>query len=305
MGAPLIHVGMSGWSYPEWVGPFYPVSLRGEPGAWLPFYATRFRSVEINSTFHAFPSPELVADWARRGVELVERAGAPFEFSLKLPRAVTHDALPAGEIDRAREVTGAFDRVVLDPLAGEELLGAVLVQLPPGFDASPANVAALHEVVSALAERKVAIEFRDLSWYRNGCLVDLADPLFASRDVCAVELDTGPRRLTPLTPLTPGRARHAYVRLHGRTYDLLAHGPASGAGLPDGLRYDYLYERAELEPWADRVRDLRERRREVRVFFNNTYGAKGTVNALQLLDMLGMAPPVPRPRLTEQTKLHV
>lgn len=302
MGAPLILVGMSGWSYEEWVGPFYPVSLRSEPSEWLPFYATRFRSVEINSTFHAFPSPELVADWARRGVELVERAGSPFEFSLKLPRVVTHDALPEGDVERAREVTGEFDRLVLDPLAGEELLGAVLVQLPPGFGASETHVAAVHEVVAALAERQVAIEFRDASWYRNGCLVDLADPLFASRDVCAVELDTGGRRLTPLTP---GRARHAYVRLHGRKYDLLAHGPASGADLPGGLRYDYLYDRSELTPWAERARDLQERRREARVFFNNTYGAKGTVNALQLLDMLGMAPPVPRPRLTEQTRLHV
>lgn len=298
----MIRVGMSGWSYDEWVGPFYPVPLRGEPAEWLPFYATRFRTVEINSTFHAFPSHDLVDDWARRGVDLVERAGAPFEFSLKLPRTVTHDALPAGDHARAREVTGRFDREVLDPLAGEGLLGAVLVQLPPSLPATDAAVAGLLEVLAALAERKVALEFRHASWYHEGCLPPLADPLFASRDVCAAEIDTGARRLMATTP---GGARHAYVRLHGRASDLLARGPASGAGLPDGLRHDYLYAPDELAPWAERVRDLDARRREVRVFFNNTYGAKGTVNALQLLDMLDMAPPVPRPRLTQQTRLKV
>src|SRR5436305_6731931 len=89
VGRLVIRVGTSGWSHPEWVGPFYPVALRDAPHAWLAYYASRFRCVEINGTFDAFPDEDLVAAWARAGLEL-SAASSPFEFSLKLPRECTH-----------------------------------------------------------------------------------------------------------------------------------------------------------------------------------------------------------------------
>lgn len=289
----MLRVGLSGWSYPEWVGPFYPVSLRSEPESWLAYYATRFRTVEVNSTFYAFPGEDLVASWCRRGVELNERA--PFEFSLKLPRSATHEALVAGDVDEARAVAGRFDREVLDPLAGEGLLGAVLVQLAPRFRAEERSVAMLREVLDALAERRVAIEFRHPSWLQDECVAPVADPLFASPDVCLAELDMpGVPRVLP-----PVGATHAYVRLHGRREELWGK-PGGGH---DGARYDYLYGEDELRPWLDRLRALEAQRKDVRVYFNNTPHAKGVANAMDLLAMLGRAPDAPRPRLTEQRKL--
>lgn len=290
----MIRVGLSGWSYPEWVGPFYPVALRSEPEAWLDHYASRFRTVEINSTFYAFPGDALVSSWCRRGVAFQERA--PFEYSLKLPRSVTHEALVSGDAAAAREVTGRFDREVLDPLAGEGLLGAVLVQLSPRFKASEAGVDALLDVVGALAERRVAIEFRHPSWLEGECVAPAADRLFALPDVCLVELDMPglPRVLPPVD------ASHAYIRFHGRREDLW-HAPGSGAH--DGARYDYLYSEEELRPWVERLRALDDSRKDVRAYFNNTPGAKGVANAIDLLALLGQAPDAPRPKLTEQTRL--
>lgn len=290
----MLRVGLSGWSYPEWVGPFYPVALRSQPEAWLEFYAARFGTVEINSTFYAFPGEELVASWCRRGVALQERA--PFEFSLKLPRSATHEALVAGDVAAAREIAGRFDREVLDALAGEGLLGAVLVQLSPRFRASEASVDALVEVLGALAERRVALEFRHPSWLQGECVAPLADRLFASPDVCLVEVDMPgvPRVLPPVS------ASHAYVRLHGRREELWR---TPGGGAHDGARYDYLYSEEELRPWLDRLRALDAQRKDVRVYFNNTPHAKGVANAMDLLAMLGRAPDAPRPKLTEQTKL--
>lgn len=286
-------VGTTGWSHPDWVGPFYPVHLRARPDAWLAHYATRFRSVEVASSFDQFPDEALVADWARTGVALQQRA--PFEFSLKLPRAITHEALPAGDLDGARERVGDFDREVLDPLEGEGLLGVVLVQLPPSFGGTPENAAALLEILAPLTERRVALELRSLSWVRDGCIIPELDRLFVSGDVCLVDADLpgAPDALAPLG------AKHAYLRFHGRRENAWSNqGP-----LRDGARYDYLYSQEELMPLAQRVRDHQRAGRVVRCYFNNAPRAQAVANAVDLSALIGAEPPAPRPRLTAQRRL--
>ncbi len=57
-------IGTSGWQYDDWRGTFYPVDL--PPRAWLEFYATRFPTVEVNSTFYRLPDREVFSHWARR-----------------------------------------------------------------------------------------------------------------------------------------------------------------------------------------------------------------------------------------------
>ena len=77
-----VRIGTSGWSYDDWVGPFYP------PGTakvdYLPAYAERFDLVEVDSTFYRPPSPRMVRGWAAR-------TPPDFAFALKMPRSVTHD----------------------------------------------------------------------------------------------------------------------------------------------------------------------------------------------------------------------
>jgi uncharacterized protein YecE (DUF72 family) len=70
-----VRVGTSGWSYPSWRPGFYPDGLA--PGGFLAFYATRFDTVELNSTGYRLPS----ADQFRRWAEAVPDG---FEFSVKL-----------------------------------------------------------------------------------------------------------------------------------------------------------------------------------------------------------------------------
>ena len=45
-----LYVGTSGYSYKEWKGSFYPKDLPAKQ--MLRYYGERFRTVEINSTFH-------------------------------------------------------------------------------------------------------------------------------------------------------------------------------------------------------------------------------------------------------------
>ena len=54
-----VHVGTSGYNYPEWRGSFYPADLPAS--AMLPFYAKRLRTVEINATFYRMPTANTVA----------------------------------------------------------------------------------------------------------------------------------------------------------------------------------------------------------------------------------------------------
>src|SRR5438094_3884318 len=77
-------LGTSGWSYPEWVGVFYPTSTESK----LKHYTQVFPTAEIDSTFYAFPQPGTVLGWNRF---------SPKEsiFCAKIPQIITHPKLAA------------------------------------------------------------------------------------------------------------------------------------------------------------------------------------------------------------------
>jgi len=57
-----IHVGTSGWSYPTWRPGFYPEGTR--PEDFLDHYASRFDTVELNTTGYRLPSEDQFRRWA-------------------------------------------------------------------------------------------------------------------------------------------------------------------------------------------------------------------------------------------------
>lgn len=72
-----VHLGTSGFSYPEWRGTFYPEDL--PENRMLAFYGERLSSVEINNSFYRMPSAKVLSTWA---AEVPER----FRFVLKASR---------------------------------------------------------------------------------------------------------------------------------------------------------------------------------------------------------------------------
>ncbi len=52
-----LRIGCSGWSYQDWVGPFYPRDAK--PGDYLKLYSNVFNAVEIDSTYYRTPSQKL------------------------------------------------------------------------------------------------------------------------------------------------------------------------------------------------------------------------------------------------------
>ena len=114
-----VHVGCSGWNYKDWRGLVYP---KGLPASrWLEHYATRFDTVEVNSTFYRLPNRDAVANW-------VKSTPNDFLFSIKASRYLTH-------VKRLRELPERIPRLAerLEPLLRTPQMGPMLWQLPESF----------------------------------------------------------------------------------------------------------------------------------------------------------------------------
>ncbi len=142
-----IWIGTSGWHYQHWVGRFYPAGMK--PPAFLNYYAGRFRTVEINSTFYGLKSPESIARWC-------EEVPPGFLFACKANRYITHrKRLKEPEISTRR----FFETV---SVLGRSL-GPILFQLPPFFAANTARLAEFLEAIPPGG--RYAFEFRHDSWF--------------------------------------------------------------------------------------------------------------------------------------------
>ena len=91
-----IWVGLSGWSYANWRGAFYPPALPSRE--YLAFYAREFGTTEINSSFSHLPRPQTSVRWT-------EQVPDGFVFAVKANRALTHTG-------RLQEVEEPWQRFV-------------------------------------------------------------------------------------------------------------------------------------------------------------------------------------------------
>jgi uncharacterized protein YecE (DUF72 family) len=185
-----VHVGTSGYNYPEWRGTFYPDTL---PAAkMLPYYVERFSTVEINATFYRMPSAKTVAGWAAA-------APASFRYVLKAPQRITHFGRLRGVDDPLRYFCDTA-RILGDKL------GPLLFQLPPNFKKAADR---LGEALTLLpADLRAAFEFRHESWFD-----DEVYGLLRSRNValCVAETEEG------TTPAI-ATADFGYLRLRAVEY---------------------------------------------------------------------------------------
>ncbi|HEU4808679.1 MAG TPA: DUF72 domain-containing protein, partial [Homoserinimonas sp.] len=115
-------VGTSGWDHRHWQGHFYPESLPQR--ARLGYASQRLSTLEINTTFHGGGSPSSFRAWW-------DATPADFVFSVKGPKAITHDRALRNP---ARGIAEFFASGVLEL---REKLGSVLWQTSPGFKFSP------------------------------------------------------------------------------------------------------------------------------------------------------------------------
>ncbi len=188
--AGTLFLGTSGFAYPDWSGPFYPEGLAADD--MLPFYAGRFRSVEINYTFRRFPAEKTILRWA-------ERSPDGFRFSLKAVGRITHTRR-LRDVDQ--DVSDFLDRV---RLLGNRL-GPILFQCPPTLRFDRELIESFLGYLPPIAP--YAMEFRHESWSE-------ARDLLAEHGVawCFAETDDTPDDAEPILS-----EPFAYLRLRRDEY---------------------------------------------------------------------------------------
>jgi uncharacterized protein YecE (DUF72 family) len=192
--APVVLVGTSGFSYPAWRGRFYPADLPASK--MLAHYARVLDTVEINLTFHRFPTKQLLTNWKR---------GTPtgFRFALKAPQQITHRQ----RLKESGDTVRAFAEV--SSTLGTQR-GPVLFQMPPNLKADvPRLEAFLAEIPKGV---DATFEFRHESWFTDATYEALSTRGAA---LCIADSET----LT--TPFEP-TAKFGYLRLRREDYDAAA-----------------------------------------------------------------------------------
>jgi len=267
-----IYVGTAGWSYPrgdgKWDGVFYPEGMPDRDK--LPFYARFLDAVEINSTFYRPVGPATTRSW-------VERTPEHFRFGIKLNQKFTHPKMvkeaTGKETPPGDEDVAAFKRS-LEPLGSSDKLGALLAQFPASFKNDAKNQAYLESLLREFREYPMTVELRHKSWTDS----EETRELFQEYDVAWTMIDE-PRFKTSIrkVPLT---SRLGYFRFHGRNYKGWWHGDRES-------RYDYLYPAREQADLLGDVKSVAERAAPTFVVYNNHFGGKSLVNAIELKEALG------------------
>jgi uncharacterized protein YecE (DUF72 family) len=247
--APRLRVGCSGWSYDDWVGPFYPPGT--QKSEYLRQYASAFDLVEVDSSFYNLPSPATFAVWRRAVPD-------GFLFTAKFPKRITHDMKLVGAEEQVARVYRAMGEL------GEKL-GVLVVQLPPsiGYYKHWDTVKAFIELLDPKIRH--AIEFRNLSWFRE----DVSN-LLHEYGVATV-WSQNQFMTTPAVVTTD----FAYVRLVGER---------------DIDKFDRIVKdrSAEMKDWHRRLESVTSELAQAFVILNNHYAGFSPASVNHFRSMAGL-----------------
>lgn len=202
----------------------------------LSYYASLFNTIEINSSFYKVPMPVTFTKWAN----LVPY---DFQFTVKLWRDITHCR---GFAFSAANVT-SFMRAASN--LGRKK-GCLLIQLPPSIAWN--KIDQLKKLLDHVRSAdtgpawRLAVEFRDRSWYRHetGQLLDTFQAALVLHDMPASAIH-----------IPNGNADFIYLRFHGQKGD-----------------YKGTYSPEQLQTYAAMIQGWLQQGKDVYTYFNNTIG---------------------------------
>lgn len=295
-----IVVGTCSWTDKTMVERWYPQGVSSAE-ARLRYYAARYDSVEVDSTYYGIPPRSYAENWAKRtpegfvfhvkayglmtGHEVDERALHP-EL-----REFPYDVSVRGRVRGAspKMVERAFELFVdaIEPLRQADRMGGVLMQYPPYLTAKDVRQRreAFERIELAqemLAGLPVFVEFRHGSWLAGENL-PATMKFLADRNMTFVAVDE-PRISgdSVVPPVTAATSELGYVRMHGRNRDTWNERTGSAAD-----RFDYLYEPDELREWVFPLKQLAQDTERTWVMFNNCKYDYAPRNARELAGILG------------------
>ncbi len=290
-----IRIGISGWRYAPWRGPFYPPDLPQR--AELAYASRRLSTIEINGSFYSLQRPESYAQW---------HAATPdgFVFSVKGGRYITH-------MLRLRNVEQALANFFASGVFKlREKLGPILWQFPPNFRYDRERMEGFFRMLPRDTEAARSLARRRSSWMKGrvSLAIDAQRPL---RHAVEVRHDSfcdpsfvdllREQRIALVIAETAGQwpmaqdvtADFMYLRLHG-----------------DKELYRSGYSDRALSRWAERIRAWQEgsepadaqkvaaggppgrQPRDVYCYFDNTdVKLRAPVDAQNLMRRLGIAWP--------------
>lgn len=210
----------------------------------LTYYSSLYNSLEVNSSFYRVPKLSTVYKWALSVPD-------DFRFTFKLWEGITHKKqLEFDEKDVEHFLT------VIGQVGTKK--GCLLIQLPP----SRGNeyIGQLEKLLKTIRkmdvnEWKIAVEFRNNSWYDQSTM-----DVLKSFNAALVVHDMPESATPPVVHSTD----FMYVRFHG----------------PTG-KYDGGYNKEYLDNCSISLSNWVKEGKEVYVYFNNTIG-----DALKNLDDL-------------------
>lgn len=270
----MIRIGPAGWSYKDWEGIVYPEKPRVDP---LSYLSEFFDTIEINSTFYRPPTPRTAEKWVRRIED-----NRLFRFTVKLWQNFTHAQEPIASAEIQQWKAGVL------PIREAGRLGAVLVQYPWSFKNVDDSRRHLVHILDSFSEFPLVVEFRHRSWNEPEVLDFLRQ---REVGICNIDQPVIGRSIRPQSHVT---SKVGYFRCHGRNYRNWFRKEAGR-----DARYDYLYNKEELDQQLDLIRVIEEKASDVFAVYNNHYRGQAAVNALQLRDRLESKPTrVPQPLAT-------
>ncbi|MDQ3145248.1 MAG: DUF72 domain-containing protein [Pseudomonadota bacterium] len=251
MSAPIVRIGIGGWTFPPWRKIFYPADLPQRLE--LEYAAKTFGALEINATFYGRQSPKSWATWATIVPD-------DFQFTVKGSRFV----VTRPRLADAGEGVGTFLAQGLTALGPK--LGPILWMLAPrrrfDHDDIAAFLALLPREQDGLPLRH-AIEARHES-FLDERFVDLA----REHDVAIVFDDDD-----EFPCIDADTASFRYARLQRMNAEV-----ATG------------YEAATLDGFAERARSWSAAGRESYIFMINGAKVRAPAAAQALQQRLGIAP---------------
>jgi uncharacterized protein YecE (DUF72 family) len=213
---------------------------------WREAYAAEFDTVELNASFYRWPGTKRFESW---------RTVLPdgFRMSFKAANWITHRR-------RLKDDDGAWAKRLTEAwTALGDRAGPVLLQLHPGLERDDAL---LDEFLARLPRGvPVAVEPRHPSWHHDDVYALL------ERHAAAYVVMSG----AGLPCVLRATAPFVYVRLHGPSSTHL---------------YAGSYSEADLQWWAQRVREWLDQDRDVWVYFNNDGEGHAVRNARTLRGLL-------------------
>jgi uncharacterized protein YecE (DUF72 family) len=263
-------LGCSGWSYADtpdkggWTEVFYPDANTKR----LRFYSQFFNTVEMDSTFyHKFYSNMTKGMF----IGMVRATPDKFQFSVKVPETITHEKRLGVRRGAITDFEEFLDKI--SPLKTAKKLGAILIQLPPSFNVNDfKNIEAFLDRLPNSKNYDYAVEFRHPSWKTEGPW-----EMLKHYNIAAVITDSPPGENLRFLSDVIVTADHSFIRFHGRN-------------TKGHYWYNYLYTKEELKPWIEKVLQIRKETKVLRTYFNNHWGGKAVINALQFKEMTSNTP---------------